>query len=325
MNVFQNKIILTIVVLSIAIQGFSNTIFPKSYKAFLEEECDACGCSNNGGSLGMGGIIDNNFVGVRYLYQQYESKDGIFTDSPKIDESFNTIQFWSRIPIATNLELQVFVPYHAHHRNYVDKTTNITGLGDITLLSNYTILDKKQGDYNEKTEKTSMVNHVVKVGVGVKLPTGKYTQEINNSTNPSFQLGTGSVDYMSNLQYVFKYNDFGVTNYLSYYYKNTNNKKYRFGNQFNFNSTLFYVLKDTKNNVFIPSLGISGEFYNVNKQFNMEVKGSDGHALFSSIGLEYNTNKITFGASGMYPINQNLAQAKVEVKFRTSLYLNYNF
>lgn len=308
----------------LAIVMYSNNPFPADYRLFLED-CDACGCSNNGGSLGMGGVVDNNFVGVRYLYQKYESRDGIFNNSPIINETFNTLQVWSRIPLAKKIALQVFIPFHFHNRNYVDKINEINGLGDITVLSNYTILNKKNGAYNEATDKVSSSNHLLKIGVGVKLPTGSYDAAINNSINPSFQLGTGSVDYIANMQYVYKYNKFGITNYLNYYYKTTNKKEYRFGNQFNFNSTFFYVFKDNKNHAFVPSLGVSGEFYAHNKNFNIQVINTNGHALFSNIGVEYNTEKMTFGGLAMYPINQNLAQGTIEVKYRTSLYINYNF
>lgn len=324
-----NKVLFFLVVIT-GLNVFSkNTlptgVFPPSYSSFLLDDCDACGCSNNGGSLGMGGVLDNNFVGVRYLFQKYQSKDGIFIDSPKIDEYFNTVQIWSRIPVFKNIEVQAFIPFHFHSREYSNKTTKIEGLGDISLLVNYTVIDKKQGDYDEKKDKTSMINHLVKVGVGVKLPTGKYDQTINNTTNPSFQLGTGSVDYISSLQYVFKYNSFGVTSMLNYYIKNKNDKDYKFGNQFNFNSIFFYVFKDNKKRAFVPSLGVSGEFFDKNKQFGLTVKDTNGYAVFSSVGLEYNSKRITVGASSMYPISQNLVQGKVDVKFRSALYLNYNF
>lgn len=300
----------------------THPIFPKSYKAFF---CDACGCSNNGGSLGMGGVIENNFVGIRYLHQKYESKDGIFKNSPKIDEFFNTVQVWSRIPIVKNLEVQAFVPFHFHYRKYTNKETAISGLGDISIIGNYTLIDKKGGSYNEETDKISSSNHLLKIGAGVKLPTGEYNEKINNAINPSFQLGTGSVDYLANLQYVYKYNNFGVTNYLNYYVKTTNDKEYKFGNQFNFNSTFFYVFKDNRKHSFVPSLGISGEFYQGNEKYKLPVKDTEGHALFSSIGVEYNTEKLTFGTQGMFPIDQNLAQGVIKAKYRTSIYVNYNF
>lgn len=309
----------------LSIQIHATNPFPSYYNCFLEE-CDACGCSNNGGSLGLGGVVDTNFFGVRYLHQKYQSKDGIFNNSPVINEYFNTVQLWSRIPVIKGyLEAQVFVPYHFHSREYVNKTTEISGLGDISFLLNYTVLDTKSSSYNEKSDKVSSSNHVLKVGAGLKLPTGTFNQAINNAINPSFQLGTGSTDIVTNLQYVYKYNKFGVTNFLNYYLKTENKEEYRFGNQFNFNSTFFYVFKDAANNNLVPSVGISGEFYGSNKVFNLPVKNTEGHALFSSIGAEYNTKKLTVGVLAMYPIQQNLAQGTINVKYRSSIYLNYNF
>lgn len=319
------KTITVILCFTIGLDSFANNTFPPSYEVFLAIDCDACGCSNNGGSLGMGGVLDNNFVGVRYLFQKYQSKDGIFIDSPKIDEFFNTVQVWSRIPIVNRLEVQAFVPFHFHTRKYTNKETAIKGLGDISIITNYTILNKKGSNYNEEKDKISSSTHLVKIGAGVKLPTGSYNEAINNSINPSFQLGTGSVDYITNLQYVYKYNSFGVTNYVNYYLKGANAKEYQFGNQFNFNSTFFYVFKDEKKHSFVPSLGISGEFYQANKQYKLSVKDTEGNIVFSSIGIEYNTEKITVGTSAMYPIHQNLAQGKINVKFKSTLYLNYNF
>lgn len=314
-----------IVFLFIGNYSFATNTFPPSYSSFLEEDCDACGCSSSGASLGMGGIIDNNFIGVRYLHQEYQSKDGIFSDSPKIDEYFNTIQVWSRIPIIKQLEAQVFIPYHFHSREYVNKATSIKGLGDISVLLNYTLIDKKVGGYIKKIDKVYSINHLLRLGGGVKLPTGSYDEAINNAVNPSFQLGTGSLDYIASLQYIFKYNSFGITNYTNYYIKTTNDKEYKFGNQFNFSSTLFYVFKNAENQTFVPSAGVSGEFYSKNQLYKLDVKNTDGSVVFSTIGVEYNTKNITVGTSAMYPINQKLAQGTIDVKFRSTLYLNYNF
>ena len=321
----QNKIIVALLMCLLSVKLEANNPFPKYYTSFLDD-CDACGCSNNGGSLGLGGIIDNNFIGVRYLHQKYQSKDGIFNNSPMINEFFNTIQVWSRIPIIKGyLEAQIFVPFHFHSREYINKTTGIEGLGDLSFLINYTVLNKKKSSYNEKKDAISTSNHLLKVGGGIKLPTGNYDETVNNSINPSFQLGTGSVDVITNVQYVYKHNNWGVTNYLNYYLKTANSKEYQFGNQFNFSSTFFYMFKDASKNNFVPSLGVSGEFYDSNKVFNVPIKNTKGHALFTSFGAEYNTNKLTIGALAMYPVQQKLAQGTIKIKYRSSIYLNYNF
>jgi len=316
--------VIPILIVLISVQIQASNPFPERYELFLD--CDACGCSNSGGSLGMGGVIDNNFIGVRYLHQKYQSKDGIFNNSPIINEYFNTVQVWSRIPIIKEyLEAQVFVPFHFHSREYAEKTTAIEGLGDISFLINYTVLNKNTGNYKEEKDKVISSSHILKIGGGLKLPTGTYNEAINNSINPSFQLGTGSTDVITNLQYVYKRNNFGITNYLNYYIKTTNKEEYRFGNQFNFNSTFFYMFKDNKQNSFVPSVGVSGEFFASNRTLGLKVKNTEGYALFSSLGAEYNAKKITVGALAMYPIQQNLAQGTIDVKYRSAIYLNYNF
>jgi len=86
---------------------FSNPVkdslyFKKQFKQMLlleDDDCDACGCSANGGSMGFSSMLNNNFIGLRYVYQSYTTKEGVFNNSPWIDENFNTIQIWSRIPV----------------------------------------------------------------------------------------------------------------------------------------------------------------------------------------------------------------------------------
>lgn len=322
-NVLQSRILFIVLFFTVNNIKAINP-FPLNYKDFLEE-CDACGCSNNGGSLGMGGVIDNNFIGVRYLYQEYDSRDGIFNNSPKIDENFNTIQLWSRLPISEKIDIQAFVTYHSHTRNYVDKITKIQGVGDISIFANYKVLEKRKSNYNQRKNKVTSTIHQIKIGTGIKLPTGKFDEEINNSINPSFQLGTGSVDYVTMVQYLFKSNQFGVNNYINYYIKTENKKRYKFGNQLNFNSTFFYVFKNNEKNMFVPSLGVSGEFHQKNKSFDISVRDTNGYTILSNIGIEYNTPKMTFGTMATYPLSQNLTQGNIELKYRTNFYINYNF
>lgn len=51
--------------------------------AMMEDfDCDACGCSASGGSMGFSSMLNTNFVGIRYFNQSYTSRDGIFANSP---------------------------------------------------------------------------------------------------------------------------------------------------------------------------------------------------------------------------------------------------
>ncbi|THF51302.1 transporter [Flavobacterium supellecticarium] len=278
------------------------------------EECDACGCSASGGSLGFSSMLNTNFVGIRYFNQRYKSNDGLFSDSPWYEENFNTIQVWGRIPIVKKVQVSVLVPYHFHNRETVTGAQDISGLGDLTVLGMYTVY--------ETVKDSAVFSHSVQLGAGVKAPTGKYREFSNGSVNPSFQVGTGSWDYIFAAEYVVKKGSLGLNTMGSYTVKTENEKYYRFGNQFNYSSTVFYFLNSDKY-VFVPQLGVAGEVYGNNYQYKQLLRNTAGDILFGKAGIEIGRDKFSFGANVMVPINQNLTGGRVEAQYRWSVNLNY--
>lgn len=285
-------------------------------KMMLEDDCDACGCSANGGSMGFSSMFQNHFVGVRYFYQHYRSKDGIFANSPWVVEDFNTIQVWARIPIARNVQLSVLVPYHFHTRFKSEGDENIEGLGDLTLLGMYKMY--------ETDNDSTFVTHRLQLGGGVKVPTGKYNLENNKgSVNPGFQVGTGSWDYLLAAEYVLKRHELGFNAMATYVFKTENRKLYRFGNQFNYSGTLFY-LWETDWLKLVPQAGIAGETFEGNTQYEQPVPDSSGKVLFGKFGVEAGRKKWSVGFNLLSPIDQKLSAGNVEAGTRWSVNLNYS-
>lgn len=286
-------------------------------KLMLEEDdCDACGCSANGGSMGFSSMFNNNFVGVRYFYQSYTSRDGIFNNSPWVDESFNTIQVWARIPIVKNLQLSVLVPYHFHTRERTTGKERIEGLGDITVLAMYNIY--------ETSRDSTVFTHKLQLGGGVKMPTGKFDAENNKgSVNPGFQVGTGSWDYLLAAEYVIKKDNLGFSAMGNYAFKTENEKLYQFGDQFNYGGTFFYLI-ERQSLKMVPQLGIAGEVFGSNHQYKQLVPDSAGDIVFGKIGFEAGRNNLSVGVNALLPINQNLSNGNVESNYRWSVNLNYS-
>lgn len=283
--------------------------------ATMDFDCDACGCSASGGSMGFSSMLNTNFVGVRYFYQSYTSRDGIFANSPWIDENFNTTQVWAKIPITKKIQVTALIPYHFHNREFETGTENIKGLGDVTVMATYELY---------KTQKDSTVfTHNLQMGGGVKMPTGKFKEANNLGTvNQSFQLGTGSWDYLLLTEYVIKKKNLGLNSMLNYTFKTENDKNYQFGNQFNYGSTLFYLL-DFKSIQLVPQIGVAGEVYGENKQYGEGVHNTAGDILFSKFGFEIGKDKFSLGVNAMLPISQNLASGAIEANYRWSINLNY--
>jgi len=296
--------------------GFVNPNPFASYPASpVEIMCDACGCSASGGSMGFASMLNSNFVGIRYFNQSYKSTDGLYSNSPWYKEDFNTVQFWGRIPLAKNVQVSALVPYHFHNRGTESGKQSIRGLGDITVLAMYRF-------YQTHKDSTFLV-HTLQLGGGFKAPTGKFDEANAGAVNPSFQVGTGSWDYLLATEYTVKRKKFGLNIMLNYVIKTENDKHYKFGNQLNYSGTFFY-LHETKKISIAPQLGLAGEVYGSNSQYSEKVRKTAGDILFGKLGFELGKNKFSLGANVMLPVNQNLSAGRVEAKYRWSVNLNYS-
>jgi hypothetical protein len=291
-----------------------NYSFSKYYY-LLDDDCDACGCSASGGSMGFASMLNSNFVGIRYFNQQYQSTDGLYTNSLWYTENFTTTQIWARIPVKENIQVSVLLPYQSHNRETATGSQAINGIGDITLLAMYRL-------YQTKTDSTYFA-HTLQMGGGVKMPTGKFNEANSGAVNPSFQVGTGSWDYLLATEYIVRRKQFGLNTLLNYVIKTENQKNYRFGNQLNYAGTFFYLYeKDALS--FAPQVGIAGELYESNFQYGERLNETSGNALFGKIGFEVGRNAFSFGANVMLPIQQNLTGGNVEANYRWSINLNYS-
>ena len=316
------KKLLVVCTLFVGLSAFSFTVkdstsaFTFKRLAMIEDfDCDACGCSASGGSMGFSSMLNNNFVGLRYFNQSYTSRDGIFANSPWIDENFNTIQAWTRIPVTEKIQISALIPYHFHERELTAGTEDISGLGDVTIMGLYTLYETKSD--------SAVFTHKVNVGAGVKIPTGKFTEANNLGTiNQSFQLGTGSWDYSVVSEYVINRKDLGLNTTLNYILKTENSKNYQYGDQFNYATTLFYLF-DFKTIQLVPQAGIAGEIYQKNKQHDLDVPNTAGDILFGKFGIEAGKDKFSVGINAMLPVKQNLSNGNMEANYRWSINLNY--
>ena len=295
------------------IPAFSSQVFklPSGFG-----QCDACGCSASGGSMGFSSMLSSKYVGIRYLNLRYETRDGIFDNSPWASEIFNTLQVWTKFPVGKKIQLIAMLRYHAHERERATGTERISGLGDLTVLGYITAW---------KTKKDSAIwKHSIQVGGGLKAPTGKYdTANNTGSVNPSFQIGTGSWDYLVAAEYSLNFKKTGLMINANYDIKTENEKDYRFGNQLNYGATVFRLYESGRYKL-MPQAGIAGEKYEANHQFGLALPNTAGNVVFGRFGFEAGSRNLSIGLGAMLPIAQNLNDGKVEAKYRWSLNLNYS-
>lgn len=324
MNALQN--FNTLILLLVCNLVFSHTN-PKHKHTTLKPECDLCACTTSGGN-GLGDLATSNFIGLRYMFQNFESKNGIFNNSPKSEERFHTYQIWGRIPISDKFNVSAIIPYQDLYRELNNTTEHINGIGDISVIGWYKLkLYKKQKNKNNEkvdfnaTKETSA--HSFNFGLGIKLPTGDFENALTDRVNPGFQVGTGSVDYITSIIYNYNKEKFGINTTVSYYLKSENKNEYRFGNQFSYATTAYYNVA-LKDNFIRPYLGVTGDVFDNIKQYNQTLHDTNGNILNGSIGSELALKKMVLGVNYNFPLSQNLFADNVEAKHRFSLYLNYS-
>lgn len=289
--------------------------------------CDLCSCTTSGGSSAFGDLSMSNFIGFRYIHQVYESIDGIFSNSPKINEEFDTYQIWAKIPLNDSFYLSTVIPFQNFTREFEldDTMENINGLGDINIMGWYKLpLYKKHTKRaHELGLPKEISNHTLNFGLGLKLPTGEFEQELNNGgLNPGFQVGTGSLDLFTSIMHGYQRNNFGIASTLTYYYKTENKNEYQYGNQFSYASSVFYDI-DMKVVKTKPFLSLSGDVYNSIEQYGEELQETDGSIFYGSLGSEFIRNRMLFGMKYTLPIKQDLLGGNVTSKNQFSVYLNY--
>lgn len=336
MNVFQNikthTLLFTLILLGLnAVQANTN---PFEFKRQINHEnytfqyeCDLCGCSTSSGSFGFGTLSNANFVGLRYIFQSYESKNGIYVNSPKTKEYFNTFQIWTQVPIYKNFYVSATIPYQDLNRQYEDREERINGIGDINTIAWYRLQFNKRKkaesegvDYNNKPLEKSP--HALQFGLGVKLPTGEFEESLTDRVNPGFQLGTGSFDGIVALGYSLGLDRFGMNTMATYFIKGNNKNDYQFGNQFSYSLNMFYMFPFQKLNV-TPFMGVSGDAYDSIKQYGETLSETNGDILNANFGIEVTTKRFIFGANYISPISQNLYGGDVKSKNYISIYMNY--
>ncbi|WP_421150152.1 hypothetical protein [Seonamhaeicola sp. NFXS20] len=288
--------------------------------------CDLCSCSTSSGSMGFGTLNNSNFIGFRYIYQTFESQNGVFQNSPKSKEIFNTYQLWAQIPVKNNFYLSVNLPYQDLNRTLNQTTENINGIGDANIIAWYKLplLKKKESgetvDYNTTDQTTG---HSLLFGLGVKLPTGKFEELLADNINPGFQVGTGSFDGIISTGYSYSGKKIGVNTLLSYYLKGENKNEYKFGDQISFSANVYTVVNAKKVN-FMPFVGVSGDTYNKITQYGETLNDTNGNIINTSLGAEVNIKTFVFGVNFTKPIHQDLFGGNVKSKNRLTLYLNYS-
>ncbi len=280
--------------------------------------CDICGCSSGNYFIGLFPQFRKHFLGIRYTFRSFHSQ--VAGDQSQFSRDFyQTVELWGGLNIGKKWQLIAFVPYNINRQSSDDGVKNSNGLGDITFIANYKLLDKRTGDKHG-----NRISQQFWIGGGVKLPTGRFAADPNDIiADANNQSGTGSVDFLLNAMYTFHINDWGINSNVNYKI-NRSAKSFQFGNRFSSSAFIFHSISAAKT-TFIPNVGVLYENLHANKLNNLKVQETGGNAVLAAAGLETNFSKMAVGLNAQLPLSQNLSNGQTTTKVRGMVHLTFTF
>lgn len=278
--------------------------------------CDVCGCAMGNNFFGIVPNYQKNFVGLRYSYTSFHSIHP--GDNAFGEDYLHTTDLWARFVPFKRMQLFAQLPYQQFKRVEEGDNFKYNGIGDISFLANYTLVNNSDSLYGK-------IKHFLQLGGGIKLPTGNNAIIKNKRTLPNpIQLGSGSIDYLANLAYTVRYNNTGL-NVEGVYRINTENKnEYKNGNRFALSTKIFgrFLLKKI---ALLPAFGVRYDRYKENYSYGRAVEYTGGNNLSMGPSLNIFYKQWALSTDWQKPIKQNLNEGQTTAQPSFSTQLSFYF
>ncbi len=282
-----------------------------------KEDCDVCSTSTSSTSINFD-FNNQNYIGLYFIYQNYKTYNGIFNNSKRFNEHYRTLQFTGNYMINPKLNITWSIPVHIHNRILEDQSIKQkeSGLGDLSFQSTYQIL---------QSDSTKKATWTLNIGGGIKTPTAQFENRDGQGSNPNFNLGSGAWDYNITSLFSIKFRQSGVNTQLSYTFKTENSMDFQFGNQTDLSILYYKTINWFAKQPFNILSGIKSEFYENNREYGYRIINSKGYIHNLQIGGNIPIKTFNLGCLAYIPIKQNLMNKRIESKFRSLVYINWNF
>lgn len=262
-------------------------------------------------------------MALRHRYrgfdQSYKTIDGSYLNSTY---TYSSYELWGRIYLKDRVQFFFTLPYSVNTLdNNTDGKSSLNGINDLSLQVNYNLINT-----TFDTSRVHAVQHNLLLGVGVKLPTGKYQQRNKNEQlyAPNFQAGSGAYSYLASISYNLRYRKVGLNADVNYIYNTENELKYAFGNQLTTSLGVFAWLQKGAFS-FLPNTGVFYEkldrdidngYYNVL---------SGGYALNYNLGTDVYYKSMFVGATFQTPVVQEIGSDLIKYKAKYMINVGFLF
>lgn len=252
----------------------------------------SCCCTGAGANYSILPNLNHHVIGLRASYKNLYSEVRSLNpeNNGKVNtQHLNTFELLGRFNLTDRLQLTAFVPYHFIKQSQSNSTSYANGLGDMSLLFQYQLLNPLKCT-GKKTK------HQLRLGAGVKLPFGKFDMDKQKQFATTLQTGTGSVDFIGSAIYTFRFNDFGFNSAATYRINTANTHQYRFGDKLQMLQSFFYTIP-IKEVVLMPTVGFNYEYQLLNSFRQQKLTYTGGQFLNAQVGFDIYYKSFAFTSS----------------------------
>lgn len=222
---------------------------------------------------------------------------------------FRTLDLWGRWYPLRRVQVLAFMPVHFFQQNENQSLVRTRGLGDATLLANYSVFNT--GESLRRTWK-----HSLQIGCGVKLPLGSYnlTDDDGLRYHANLQPGTGSTDALINVIYTLRRGSVGLQTDAQTRLNTANADRYRFGHRQNA-AMRFFWWKNLGNRVSVlPRAGVALDAARHDVWYGSKQVETGGYAVYADLGADVYLGNLAVGAGFQAPLQYQLGTGMVTPK-----------
>lgn len=274
--------------------------------------CDFCGCASNALASDFLNQQNKSFIAGTWQYRKLDFKNSEQINYSTINAFVLQGAYAPKNFVAIRINLPLLLLNNVFTQDLNSKSFNV---GDMQLLSNFTVLEKQVKDSIFK-------KHQLNFGVGIELPTGK---QIKNDYEllQNFSFGSKSVDFLFNQSYSFRINNWIINESVNLKINTYNKQQYKYGNSYMFLLMSAYLKDFTKCSI-KPFMALNSDFNDKNLH-NSIIQNNSGYYMFSGIiGLETLIKKWSFALSYQQPFYQITTNNNIQQKQIFNINLKYN-
>lgn len=235
--------------------------------------------------------MPNYNTGNRLAHEPDNSSTTTFKQTQQDFEFYQTVELRANYAISSKINVQCILPYNWSSVYYSqvteflgatkpivkkDSIYGTSGIGDVVVMADY-IHSIETGNWK----------HIIKPGLGLKLPTGTIQNKYPTGKlyHSDLQPGTGSLDILLRANYLVTNDLWGFDFFSNYRFCFTNAIHYSFGNRFNITTLAYYTLM-IKSLKILPKVGIYTEFAKNDTFEGKTLQNTGGYTYFAHLGLD---------------------------------------